>query len=410
MAREREILNLRHIRVFLEVAKGGGITAAANAVNLSQPAITQAIAKLEGVFRQKLFVRHHPGMFPTEAGALFQMRAERAHSLIREGCTLALRKQARGNSIAALPFDQLITSTQLRALLAVERSGNFTLAARHIGVSQPSLHRVSRDLEAVSGLRLFVKNRQGIELTDAARALAQYSKLAYSELKHAFEEIDAIRGVDSAHITVGTLPLARSFVLPTAINDLTANRPSIQISVVDGPYDDVLHGLRHGEIDFIIGALRDPVPIDDVDQEALFTDRLGIFARTGHPLAGKTTVTLDDLLSYPWTVPRPGTPTRKHFDALFKDAGKEPPERLVDTGSHVLMKGLLKGSDRLALISAHQMQEEAAGRQVAHIPFDLPGTVRPIGITTRRDWRPTPAHRQFMTLLRKAAGTLVPTS
>lgn len=407
MAREREILNLRHIRVFLEVAKGGGITAAANAVNLSQPAITQAIAKLEGVFQQQLFVRGSSGMFLTEAGTLFQVRAQRALSLIREGCTLALKKQAKGNATGGVPFDQLITSTQLRALLAVEHSGNFTLAARHIGVSQPSLHRVSRDLEAVSGLKLFVKSQQGIDLTEAARVLAQYSKLAYSELKHAFEEIDATRGVDSAHITVGTLPLARSFVLPTAINELTAKRPFVQISVVDGPYDDVLHGLRHGEIDFIIGALRDPVPIDDVEQEALFTDQLGIFARTGHPLAEKTTITLDDLLLYPWTVPRPGTPTRKHFDALFKNAGKEPPERLVDTGSHVLMKGILKGSDRLALISAHQMQEEAARGQVARVPFDLPGTGRPIGITTRRDWRATPTQKQFMSLLRKAASNLV---
>lgn len=270
MTKEREILNLRHIRVFLEVARFGGISAAADTVSLSQPAITQAIAKLEATFQQGLFVRTSSGMFLTEAGELFRARADRALELVSQGCDLAVRKQSRNLPARKATFDQQITSTQLRALLAVEHSGNFTLAARHIGVSQPSLHRVSRDLEAVSGLRLFVKNQQGIDLTDAARVLAQFSKLAYAELKLAFEEVDATRGVDSAHLVVGSLPLARSFILPEAINDLTRERPSVQVTVVDGSYDDMLFGLRHGDIDFIIGALRDPVPIEDVEQTALF--------------------------------------------------------------------------------------------------------------------------------------------
>jgi len=406
MKKEREILNLRHIRVFLEVARSGGISAASDAVSLSQPAITQAIAKLEATFQQSLFVRASSGMFLTEAGELFRARADRALALISEGSALAARKQSRAGSARKSSFAQHITSTQLRALLAVEHSGNFSLAARHVGVSQPSLHRVSRELEAVSGLQLFVKNQQGIDLTDAARLLAQFSKLAYAELKLAFEEVDATRGVDSAHLVVGSLPLARSFILPKAINDLTRERPSVQVTVVDGAYDDTLYGLRHGDIDFIIGALRQPLPIEDVEQTALFSDRLGIFARTGHPLAGKRNATLDDLLDYPWAVPRSGTPTRHLFDALFEDGGRKPPDRLVDSGSLVLLKGVLKGSDRLALISEHQMQEDRANGQVARIPFDVSDTARPIGITTRRNWKPTRTQQEFMELIRTAAAEL----
>ncbi|MES0811483.1 LysR family transcriptional regulator [Roseibium sp. SCPC15] len=406
MTRERELLNLRHVRIFLEVARGRGVSAAAAAVNLSQPAITQAIAKLEATFQQKLFDRRSKGMFVTEAGGLLQERAHRALDLIGEGCALAFRKQARSGAAGYGKLDQLVTSTQLRALLAVEHSGNFSLAARHIGVSQPSLHRVARDLEAATGLTLFVTSRQGIDLTDAAKVLAQYSKLAYAELRSAFEEIDATRGLETTRIVVGSLPLARSRVLPQAINTLTAAHPSVQISVVDGPYDDLLHGLRHGEIDLMIGALRFPSPIDDVEQKALFTDYLGVFARTGHPLAGRLDVTIDDLATFPWIVPRSGTPTRSHFDTLFRKAGREPPKHVVDTGSLILLRGVLRGSDRLALISVHQMQDDVDNGQVIRVPFDLPDTERPIGITTRVGWRPTSMHRRFMELLRESAGAL----
>ncbi|MDN3722717.1 LysR family transcriptional regulator [Roseibium salinum] len=257
------------------------------------------------------------------AGRFFERRANRALDLIRTGCSLALsKKNGRTKKNARLhPFDHLITSTQLRALLAVGEFGNYSLAARRIGISQPSLHRVARELEKTSGLDFYVKTAQGIELTEPAQFLAQYTRLALSELRQGFEELDASKGIDSARIVVGTLPLARSFILPKAISDLTRVRPGVSISVVDGPYNDLLHGLRHGEIDFIIGALRDPVPIEDVEQQELFRDRLGIYARSGHPLTQKASVTLADLARYPWIISREGTPTRSHFDQFFSTRG-----------------------------------------------------------------------------------------
>lgn len=54
-----------------------------------------------------------------------------------------------------------------------------------------------------------------------------------------------------------------------------------------GPYDDLLGGLRRGEIDFILGALRDPAPIADVVQERLFDDRLMVLDGNRHPLVGR---------------------------------------------------------------------------------------------------------------------------
>ena len=70
--------NLRHLRVFLAVAEGGSVTRAAAAGLVSQPAVTQAIAKLESQAGTALFRRTRQGLFPTEAGRLFQHRAARA--------------------------------------------------------------------------------------------------------------------------------------------------------------------------------------------------------------------------------------------------------------------------------------------------------------------------------------------
>ncbi len=369
---------------------------------LSQPAITQAIAKLETALFVPLFERRSDGMFVTECGGIFLERVDRALNLVQFGAKEAVRIGLKKGGRSFTNFDQLLTTAQLRALVAVADAGNFTLAARAAGISQPSLHRTARDLERLSGMTFFNKTSQGIELTRAAQMLAQQAKLAFGELEQGFEEVEEWRGKDVGSIVVGTMPLARTFILPTAINALMRERPEVRVSVVDGPYSDLLRGLRYGEADLLIGALRDPLPIDDVVQESLFLDPLAIVARREHPLANLETVTVDDLAAYPWVVPRKGTPTRHHFDTLIGRSKTSRPGSLIETSSLILIRGLLLGSDRITIISAHQVQHEIRMGLLGALPVAIPGTERAIGLTMRRDWRPTATQRRFLECLRDA--------
>jgi len=400
------LLNLRHLRAFCEVADCGGITAAADRVNMSQPAITQALAKLEASLGVSLFHRSTSGMYLTDPGAMFRKRAGRALDLITVGARRVAPARRRGRSSGGANFGHLITSTQLRALLAVAQHGNFSVAARSVGVSQPSLFRLARHLESISGTELYRKDPQGIHLTEAADTLARCGRLAFAELRQGLEEVDLWRGIESSVITIGTLPLARSVVLPSALNEIAAKRPGVGISVIDGPYNDLLHALRHGEIDLMIGALREPVPIDDVVQDELFRDRLGIYAGPTHPLAGKDRVTTAELVSFPWVVPRQGTPTRTHFDRLFRDWGVRLPDTLIESSSLILIRGLLAGSHRLTLISSHQVREEEKLGLLRRIPIQLTGTERAIGMTKRRDWLPTSTQSALIESLRTVSSVL----
>lgn len=399
---EQALPNLRHLRAFREVADRRSVTRAAQRVYLSQPAITQAIAKLERLLGTALFERHSDGMRPTQAGALFADRVDRALSLIRSGAQDALRAAADKASPRPSAPEQLLTTTQLRALVAVANAGNFSLAARAIGTSQPALYRAARDVEALLGTALFEKTNQGIDLTRPGQILAQQAKLAFAELTQGFAEVAALDGQDTGRIVVGAMPLSRHFILPAAINSLARQRSEVEVRAVDGPYEELLHGLRHGEIDLLIGALRIPVPVDDVVQEPMFDDPLSIVGRAGHPLAGKNRVNIADLAAYPWVVPRAGTPTREHFDALFRGSRYPRPAGLVESSSLVLIRALLLDSDRLTLISAHQIRLEANQGLLTTLPYDLSRTRRPIGLTTRRDWRPTATQALFLDLLRAA--------
>jgi len=133
---------------------------------------------------------------------------------------------------------------------------------------------------------------------------------------------------------------------------------------------------------------------------------LSIVARRGHPLTLRRTVTHADLLAYPWVAPAEETPARAVFDRLFppEDVARMP-GGLFETSSLVLLRGLLAGGDRLALLSARQARIELDQGLLALAPFTVPIGARRIGLTTRRGWRPTPTQARLIELLRRARET-----
>lgn len=396
--------NLRHLRAFKEVADAGGISAAADRIHLSQPAVTQAISGLEARFEVRLFDRRPEGMFPTAEGEVMLIRVRRMFTTLSEGAAQALRLAARRGGKPVADFYNRVTAAQLRALVAIGEAGNFSLAARALGISQPSIHRAGRDLEKLSGLTLFAPGRRGIELTPQAEAFARAVKLAEAELRQGLDDLTRLKGRDATRIGVGSMPLSRSEILPAACDALLSEASGVQIRIIDAPYSELLRGLRYGELDMLIGALRDPPPTDDVVQTPLFDDPLAIMAGPNHPLVGRSGLTLKDLQAYPWIAPPKETPAGAY---LFRTMGigdmKTTPVRVV-TSSMVLVRGMLARGDYLTILSPRQAAVEIEQGLMVPLDIPLPGSSRPIGLTTRAGWMPTPTQARFLDLLRAAAG------
>lgn len=391
----------------MEVADAGGISAAAHKVHLSQPAVTQAISGLETRFATSLLDRRAEGMFPTEAGAALLARVRRMFDHLAHGAAVAVRLTRRDGTKPVTDFHLRVTAAQLRALVAIREAGSFSLAARTLDISQPSIHRAGRDLEKLSGMELFSATRRGIELTPQAEAFARAVKLAEAELKQGLDDLSRLAGRDSSRIVVGSMPLSRTQILPAAIDALLNEASGVQIQTIDAPYGELLRALRYGEVDVLIGALRDPVPVEDVVQLPLFQDRLAVVSGPGHPLAGRRGVTLNEMLAYPWIAPPKETPGGSYLFRTLRIAERaETPVRIVSS-SMVLVRGLLRRGDYLTILSPYQAAVEIAHGDMVRLDLDLPDSLRPIGLTTRVGWVPTPTQARFLELVQETAETMV---
>jgi DNA-binding transcriptional LysR family regulator len=391
-------LNLRHLQIFREVARTQSISAAARSVHVSQPAVTQAIGTLERHFAVALFVRSHSGVTLTPAGHICAQRTDRAIAQLTDAIA-ELPRSLRARSIA--DSVRVIRSTHLEALNSVVAHRNFSLAARALQKSQPTIHRAARELERVLGVPLFEKTSFGIVPTREAAKLARRARLALAELAQAHAEIQSLAGAAIGRTVIGAMPLARSFLVPRALIDFADEFPEHEVSIIEGTYEHMLSELRAGAADVLVGALRDRAQVGDVVQEHLFDDPLAIVVRAGHPLTQRTRVSVAALTKYPWVVPRSESPLRKHFNALFESAGVDVPRGQIECNSLVAARALLMESDRLLLLSSRQIHYELQAGMLVALPHPAGTVLREIGMTWRRDWHPTSAQQRLIELLRQ---------
>lgn len=378
-------LNLRHLRAALEICRLGSVNAAAEAVNLTQPAITQAIAKLEVQLGLPLFERRHNGMEPAEAMQLFAPRIEGALNHI--GSTR-------------------VTMAQVRALIALGEAGSYVGASSATGLAQPTLHRAVSDLSVALRRNLVERRGKGLALARGGRQMLRAFRLARAELSAGLSEIDSLKGHETGRITIGAMPLSRARILPAAIASYHAQHPDMRINIIEGSWQELAEPLRDGEIDLMVGALRDPALGDDLTQEPLFADRPVVIGRKAHPLFGQKAA-LSDLARYPWTVAARGTPLREAWENMFAGNGIVVPDVPIECGSVMMIRQILIASDFLTLLSLDQVAVELEAGWLNVICEAPPGLIRSIGITTRTGWRPTAKQAAFVEQLQLGADRMI---
>ncbi|CAM8661550.1 MULTISPECIES: LysR family transcriptional regulator [Sphingobium] len=397
MATDPFDLNLRHLRALLAIREHGSITAAADVVSLSQPALTQGLAKLERQFGYTFFERRSGGMVPTPMGEIV---IERARAALDH-----LSQAAKGLSGVFQYPERLMTMTQLRAFLALAEAGSFAAAAHGSTLSQTAVHRAVGDLEQMIGGKLVERRGRAVWLNPAGKRLARGTRLAVAEIVAALADMGLDSGSGSEVIAFGALPLARPYLVPAAMARMARSDPRAAFKVLEGSWRELVEPLRDGVIDMIVGALR-PYEIADLYQLPLSEDRLVIAAGSQHPLAAEARPTMAQLARYPWIVAPANSPLREQWEKLFGEGvapAVAPPATPIECGSVMIIGRLLTEGHFLTLLSPDQVALQIRSGLLTQIGPPLEDSKRVVGITTRRSWRPTATQRRFLEMVSEAA-------
>jgi LysR family transcriptional regulator of gallate degradation len=402
-----ELLNLAHLRAFKLVVDTGSATRAAAELFRAQSAVTRSVKELETALGELLFERKPSGMLPTPTGRAVLKRCERIFAEIEALALWSAARQARRRTPAegTLP-PYLLNTRRLQIFVALARHRHMPTAANAFGISQPAVSSAIRVLESGSGLRLFHRSPRGILLTTEGETFLLHVGRALNELRHVPDDIAELHGNIQGAVTVGALPLGRTLILPNAIARLTTRHPGVRVVTDESAYETLVARLRAGDIDFILGALRDNAPGSGLQNERLMTEDMVALARRDHPLANARGLTIADLRHAQWILPRNNAPARALFDSQFRRAKLKSPMPTVETADLAVIRGLLLRTDMVAAVSAQQLHYECESGQLVVLDVRFHNTGRDIGLTTRAEGTPSPAARASIDAIRLAVAEL----
>lgn len=202
----------------------------------------------------------------------------------------------------------------LRYFLEVAREGSITHAAQRLHISQPTLSKQIKDLEAELGKKLFVRSSFSVRLTEEGMLLRKRAEDILDMVDKTQAEFLSMDEVNGGDIHIGCAESDNIKYLARCVKTLQRRYPRIRIHLYSGDTDDLSERLDRGLLDFAV--IAQAVDLSKYNYlELPESDTWGVVMRKDAPLAKKESVCIDDLLDLPLIVSRQGL--REDIPKLF---------------------------------------------------------------------------------------------
>lgn len=243
----------------------------------------------------------------------------------------------------------------LRYFLAVIDQGNFSKAAAHCNVSQPTLSAGIAKLETLLGRSLFNRTNRRVELTEAAVQLAGHARRIEAEFAAAEREVQQASA--QATIRLGILSSIPAGWIEDYVVALRESGTGERVEFIEARERDLTERLARGSLDAALTVIRDDVRFP---AERLFREGYSLAMAETHPLAGRAEIDGAELAGESMLV-------RRHC------------ELLSDTSRYFTARGVRPFFPARVTSDDRALRFVRAGLGITVMPdcFQAPGVVRP---------------------------------
>lgn len=195
--------------------------------------------------------------------------------------------------------------SKYEAFLKTVELGSLTRAADALGYTQSGMTYILNTLEDEFGLTLLKRDRSGVQLTSDGIELLPYIESLCESWRLVSEKRDALKGMESGHLRIGTFTSVSTHWLPGIIHAFRASYPNITFELVHGDYVQIQDWVARGRVD--LGFTQLPLKGGLASVHMKSDDLLAVLPE-GHPLAEKEDIDLDALLLEPFIMYAENTP------------------------------------------------------------------------------------------------------
>ena len=210
-----------------------------------------------------------------------------------------------------------MTLRYLRIFKEVCEQKSVTKAAKKLFISQPSVSVVISDLEKKYNVKLFMRIRNRLVITEEGREL--YTRAC--NVLNNFDDFEtlAFENNSSNIVKIGTSLTIGTFLLPSLLKELQKQYPQAQYKVKIFPKEKIENMLLQGELDF--GLVENAVNHSELIAQQFYEDKL--VAVCAPDFSAPETLNVQELKNFPLILREKGSATRDFFDGYLKQYGTE---------------------------------------------------------------------------------------
>jgi LysR family transcriptional regulator, regulator of abg operon len=289
--------------------------------------------------------------------------------------------------------------TALSALVAAVEEGSLRGAARRIGVAQPALTKLVRELERELATTLLVRSTTGVMATAQGKVLYDHACSVARELSDAVQQIEQLGGRMTGELSIGAVPLAVMLLIPETLRTFSQAFPDIQLRVREELYIAQLSNLRMGDVDIALGPIPDNLPAGEFQAEPLMPITMAVVVGKGNPLARARS--LRQLADARWVYTSLSGHTG-YARLLFERHGLLPPAPAAVVNSTLGLLSLIGHGDCVGLMPMPIAMHPAAAPFIQVVPIEEGHLDLTLGVISRSEALLKPAVRHFIAHLHRA--------
>jgi LysR family transcriptional regulator, transcription activator of glutamate synthase operon len=286
---------------------------------------------------------------------------------------------------------------QLRYLVALAEERSFTRAAEREHIAQPALSQQVRRLEQETGLALVERTTRRVALTEAGELLLVRARRILAELDAARADLQALSGVQTGHVLIGTIHTMGPIDLSLALGEFHGRHPGVELTVLEQSSEELAELLRVDELDLAFLSVTERVESHGIGLRQLVSEELVAIVPRDHRLGARRRVRMAELADQRFITYREGARLRELLTSAGRAAGFEPQVALESNESQLIRRLVARG---LGVAILPRSDATGPGAEVSVATLVEPALRRDITLAWREGRRHTPAAAEFLELCR----------
>lgn len=292
-------------------------------------------------------------------------------------------------------------------VIAEEKS--ITKASVKLFVAQPALSQCVQKVEKELGTPVFVRNTNGVVLTEEGKCFIEFAEKTLREQKRFEKKVLDLKNSDSGKVYLGFTGTQATYVLPYILPQFKERYPAIEIELVEAPSDEIELKLVREEIE--VGILHPPIH-EELDVFEISRDHLIIAPRSNSRFQPyiyyigddpEPYIDIDFLREEPLVLTNPNQRSRQISEEIFEKVGLSP-YICQETKSLNTADALAQVNYATALLPSKQVSEKLRRRGIYKIDpkYDVPYS---FCVATKKDVYLSTAARKLLEFLKEITGT-----